>query len=124
MLFESYRGHGYLRGEGCLLPAHYRELQAIVDALSHAAQLEMVDAIRGGDECGRERAYGKWLAFRGLLRAVEARGDEWTPAERAMLERIDWRTEQFRFPGIEAFNGPTVEPGTPVPGPNGTLRTP
>jgi hypothetical protein len=29
-----------------------------------------------------------------------------------MLHRIDWGREQFRFPGIEAFDVPTVEPGS------------
>lgn len=111
MLFENYRGHGYVRGEGCSLPAHYLELQAIVDALSHAAQQEMAQAIAAGDDLARERAYGKWLGIRGMLRAVEARQDEWTPAEREMLWRIDWQREQFRFPGIERFEGPTSEPG-------------
>ena len=28
-----------------------------------------------------------------------------------MLERIDWTREQFRFPGIEAFDVPVSEPG-------------
>jgi len=28
-----------------------------------------------------------------------------------MLERIDWEREQFRFPGIEAFDVPLTEPG-------------
>ena len=110
-LFPSYRGQGYTRGESCLLPAHYTELQALCDALGFAAQQEMAEAIERGDAAARERAYGKWLALRGVLRAIEARGDEWTPAERAMLERIDWQREQFRFPGIEAFEVPLSEPG-------------
>ncbi len=105
-------GHGpYQRGPDCALPAHYAELQALCDALGHAAQLEMADAIEQGDEVGRERAYGKWLGLRGILRAVEARPDEWTPTEWQMLERIDWEHEQFRFPGIEAFDVPLTEPG-------------
>ena|SRR5918997_3234403 len=110
-LFPSYRGEGYVRGGDCRLPAHYREIQAICDALGYAAQQEMADAVEQGDAMARERAYGKWLALRGMLRAVEARGDEWTPAERAMLERIDWTREQFRFPGIERFDVAPREPG-------------
>lgn len=110
-LFSNYRGQGYVRGEGCKLPAHYLEIQALCDALGFAAQQEMAAAIERGDAVGRERAYGKWLALRGILRAVEARQDEWTPAELAMLERIDWSREQFRFPGIEAFDVPPSEPG-------------
>lgn len=110
-LFPSYRGDGYVRAAACRLPAHYREMQAICDALGYAAQQEMADAIERGDAVARERAYGKWLALRGMLRAVEARGDEWTPAERAMLERIDWAREQFRFPGIERFDVAPGEPG-------------
>ncbi len=110
-LFENYRGQGYARGDGCTLPAHYAELQALCDALGYAAQQEMAEAIERDDSVARERAYGKWLALRGILRAIEARQDEWTPAERAMLERIDWTREQFRFPGIEQFEVPTSEPG-------------
>ena len=110
-LFENYRGQGYVRGPGCRMPAHYTELQALCDALGYAAQLEMAAAIERGEELGRERAYGKWLALRGILRAIEARQDEWTPDERAMLERIDWSREQFRFPGIEAFDVRASEPG-------------
>src|SRR5438445_643044 len=87
------------------------ELQALCDALGHAAQQEMADAIECGDEVGRERAYGKWLGVRGILRAVEARSDEWTPLESQMLERIDWQREQFRFPGLEAFDVAQTEPG-------------
>jgi hypothetical protein len=108
---DVYAGQGFARGEGCRLPAHYLELQALVDALSYAAQREMGEAIGRGDQLGRERAYGKWLALRGFLRAVEARTDEWLPDELAMLERIDWQREQFRFPGIEAFEGELSEPG-------------
>jgi hypothetical protein len=110
-LLENYRGQGHVRGEGCKLPAHYRELQALCDALGYAAQQEMAEAIASGDSAVRERAYGKWLAYRGVLRAVEARQDEWTANERAMLERIDWTREQFRFPGIEKFEVPASEPG-------------
>ena len=110
-LFHVYRGHGYARGKGCKLPAHYTEVQALCDALGYAAQQEMAEAIERGDAVGRERAYGKWLALRGILRAVEARQDEWTPGEVAMLARIDWTREQFRFPGIEAFDVPASEPG-------------
>ncbi len=109
-LFPNYRGHGYSRGIGCALPAHYAEIQAICDALGYAAQQEMAQAIEQDDPLARERAYGKWLALRGILRAIEARADEWTPGERAMLELIDWSREQFRFPGIEAF---TVQPSAP-----------
>ena len=36
---------------------------------------------------------------------------EWTPGEWLMLERIDWEHEQFRFPGIEAFDVAVSEPG-------------
>ena len=111
-LAEHFGRGDYVRGDQCGLPAHYAELQALCDALGHAAQQEMADAIERGDEVGRERAYGKWLGLRGILRAIEARPDEWTPAERAMLERIDWQLEQFRFPGIEAFNVPLTEPGS------------
>jgi hypothetical protein len=32
-----------------------------------------------------------------------------------MLERIDWKREQFRFPGIDAFDVSVREPGQ-VPG--------
>jgi hypothetical protein len=93
------------------LGPHYLELQALCDALGHAAQQEMAEAIECGDEVARERAYGKWLGLRGILRAVEARTDEWTPAEWQMLQRIDWSTPQFKFPGIEAFDVETSEPG-------------
>ncbi len=68
-------------------------------------------AIEGGDEVARERAYGKWLGLRGILRAIEARPDEWTATEQQMLERIDWEAERFRFPGIEAFDVELSEPG-------------
>jgi hypothetical protein len=100
-------------GEGCGLPAHYRELQALCDALGHAAQLEMAAAIEEGDPLARERAYGKWLGSRGVLRAIEARLDEWTLSERSMLERIDWSRPQFRFPGIEAFEQVVPRAGSP-----------
>lgn len=110
-ILETYRGQGHKRGEACRLPAHYLELQAICDALSFAAQLEMTEALRRDDEPARERAYGKWLAVRGILRAVEGRTDEWTQIECDMLARIDWQREQFRFPGIEAFDVPPSEPG-------------
>lgn len=94
------------------LSDHYLELQALCDALGHAAQQEMADAIQRLDDVGRERAYGKWLGVRAILRAIEARTDEWTPTEWAMLERIDWRRNQFRFPGLEAFEQVTLtEPG-------------
>jgi hypothetical protein len=106
-----FRVGSLVRGEQCGLPAHYRELQALCDALGHAAQREMAAAIEQGDALARERAYGKWLGARGLLRAVEARLDEWTPEERAMLELIDWSREQFRFPGIERFDVEPSEPG-------------
>ena len=111
-LFDNYRGQGFVRGEGCRLPAHYTEVQAICDALGYAAQREMTAAIERGDAVARERAYGKWLALRGMLRAIEARQDEWTPEERAMLALIDWTRPQFRFPGIEGFDVPLREPGT------------
>ena len=93
------------------LGPHYLELQALCDALGHAAQQEMAEAIERQDDLGRERAYGKWLGLRGILRAIEARPDEWTPVEQQMLERIDWLHEQFRFPGIEAFDVALSEPG-------------
>ena len=98
---------------GCSLSAHYAELQALCDALGHAAQQEMTEAIERADEVARERAYGKWLGARGILRAVEGRNDEWTPLESAMLARIDWERNRFRFPGIEVFEAvqPT-EPGS------------
>jgi hypothetical protein len=111
-LSEAFGSRAFSRGVDCGLPAHYLELQAICDALAHAAQAEMADAIERGDDIGRERAYGKWLGIRGMLRAVEARSDEWTPLEWTMLERIDWARGQFRFPGIEAFeNVDLTEPG-------------
>ena len=97
--------------ENCSLASHYTEIQAVCDALGHAAQLEMTDAICAGDEVARERAYGKWLGVRGILRAIEARNDEWTPIERNMLERIDRQRHQFRFPGVEAFDVAVSEPG-------------
>ncbi|HLG72318.1 MAG TPA: hypothetical protein VK009_18015 [Chloroflexota bacterium] len=110
-ILENYRGHGYVRGDGCQLPAHYAEMQALCDALSFAAQLEMTEAIRREDALGRERAYGKWLALRGVLRALEGRVDEWTSVEKDMLALIDWDREQFRFPGIAAFDVELTEPG-------------
>lgn len=110
-VLERFGRGPYVRGEACGLPAHYLELQALCDALGHAAQHEMAEAIERGDEVARERAYGKWLGLRGILRAIESRPDEWTPTEWAMLERIDWQHEQFRFPGIEAFDVELTEPG-------------
>lgn len=111
-LSEAFGSRQFSRAAECGLPAHYLELQALCDALAHAAQQEMACAIEGGDELARERAYGKWLGIRGMLRAVEARSDEWTPQEWSMLERIDWSRNQFRFPGIEAFEDVEVtEPG-------------
>ena len=110
-LAEHFGRGDYVRGERCGLPAHYAELQALCDALGYAAQQEMAEAIERGDERGRELAYGKWLGLRGVLRAIEARMDEWTPTERQMLERINWEQEQFRFPGLDAFDVPTSEPG-------------
>ena len=112
-LAQRYGGRGYRRGEGCALAAHYGELQALCDALSHAAQVEMGEAIERGDSLGRERAYGKWLAWRGMLRAVEGREDEWTEGERAMLERIDWDRERFLFPGVERFGPPLPDSSVP-----------
>ena len=93
------------------LANQYADLQALCDALGHAAQQEMAEAIERGDEMARERAYGKWLGVRGILRAVEERIDEWTPTELRMLERIDWDQKQFKFPGIEAFDVALTEPG-------------
>jgi hypothetical protein len=113
VFLSRFRGGPYARGADCALPAHYAELQALCDALGHAAHLEMAEAIERSDEVARERAYGKWLGVRGILRAIEARPDEWTPTERHMLERIDWDLEQFRFPGIDAFDVPLTEPGSP-----------
>jgi hypothetical protein len=111
-LSEKFGSGPAQRAPQCALPAHYPELQALCDALGHAAQQEMADAIERGDAIGRERAYGKWLGIRGMLRAVEARTDEWTPTEVAMLERIDWSRNQFRFPGIEVFEDVALtEPG-------------
>jgi hypothetical protein len=110
-LQEKFGGGPYRPAENCALPAHYAELQALCDALGHAAQQEMADAIERGDELGRERAYGKWLGLRGVLRAIEARSDEWTPLEWQMLERIDWAHEQFRFPGSDVFDVTLTEPG-------------
>jgi hypothetical protein len=108
---DRFAGGPYTRGSGCALPAHYAELQALCDALGHAAQTEMAEAIERADPEGRELAFGKWLGIRGILRAIEARSDEWTPHERDMLARIDWSREQFRFPGIEAFDVQLTEPG-------------
>ena len=110
-LIHKFGGGPYVRGPACGLPAHYAELQALCDALGHAAQQEMATAIQRGDDVGRERAYGKWLGVRGILRAIEARSDEWTAQEWQMLERIDWEREQFRFPGIDAFDVALTEPG-------------
>jgi len=111
-LLDHFSGGPYQRGETCRLPAHYAELQALCDALGHAAQQEMAEAIEHDDALGRERAYGKWLGVRGILRAIEARPDEWTPTERLMLERIDWPRERFLFPGIEVFDtAELTEPG-------------
>jgi hypothetical protein len=110
-LTDKFGGGPWTRGEGCALPSHYAELQALCDALGHAAQAEMSDAIERGDELARERAYGKWLGLRGVLRAIEARTDEWTPTEWSMLERIDWTQERFIFPGREAFAVTPSEPG-------------
>jgi len=107
----SRAGAPFARGADCGLPAHYAELQALCDALGHAAQLEMAAALEAGDALGRERAYGKWLGVRGILRAIEARADEWTATEWRMLERIDWDHERFHFPGIEAFDVELTEPG-------------
>jgi hypothetical protein len=111
-LMEKFGGGRFELGPACGLPAHYLELQALCDALGHAAQSEMALAIEAGDEVARERAYGKWLGVRGILRAVEARTDEWTALETEMLARIDWVRNQFRFPGLEVFEqaAPT-EPG-------------
>src|ERR671936_196493 len=108
-LLARFARTGVQRSAECALQAHYAELQALCDALGHAAQQEMAQAIELGDEVARERAYGKWLGLRGILRAIEARTDEWTPAEYQMLERIGWSAGSFRFPGIEAFEGETTE---------------
>ncbi len=111
-LLEKFGAGGYELGAACGLPAHYLELQALCDALGHAAQQEMTEAIQAADDLARERAYGKWLGVRGILRAIEARTDEWTPAEAQMLERIDWTRNQFRFPGLESFEAASPsEPG-------------
>lgn len=110
-LAEQFGRGPYERAPDCALPAHYLELQALCDALGHAAQQEMADAIQRDDAAARERAYGKWLGVRGILRAIEARSDEWTPAEARMLERIDWDQPRFCFPGLEAFDVTLTEPG-------------
>ena len=65
---EKFGGGTWERGPACGLPAHYLELQALCDALGHAAQQEMAEAIERGDAVSRERAYGKWLGVRGILR--------------------------------------------------------
>jgi hypothetical protein len=109
---DHFAGGPYTLGETCALPAHYAEIQALCDALGHAAQLEMAEAIGRGDGEARELAYGKWLGVRGFLRAIEARSDEWTPIERQMLARIDWSARRFRFPGVESFAVELTEPGT------------
>ena len=98
-------------GQTCSLRTHYAEIQALCDALGHAAQLEMAESISAGDLAAREHAYGKWLGVRGILRAIEGRDDEFTPIERAMVARIDRQRNQFRFPGIEAFDVALTEPG-------------
>jgi hypothetical protein len=110
-LERKFGGGPHARSPGCALPAHYLELQALCDALGHAAQLEMADAIERADALGRELAYGKWLGLRGILRAIEVRSDEWTATEQKMLERIDWDLERFAFPGCEAFDVPIGAPG-------------
>ncbi len=112
-LSDKFGRNGAQRAPECALQAHYAELQALCDALGHAAQQEMAEAIERKDEVARERAYGKWLGVRGILRAVEARTDEWTPVEWLMLERIDWEHDQFRFPHIEVFDVALSEPGGP-----------
>lgn len=112
MNLEHFAGGPYTRGETCALPAHYAELQALCDALGHAAQTEMAEAIQRGDVGARELAYGKWLGVRGILRAIEARSDEWTPRELEMLGRINWTREKFHFPGMESFEVEPSEPGT------------
>jgi len=112
-LTERFGGGPYHRAPECRLPAHYAELQALCDALGHAAQREMSEAIDRGNDLARELAYGKWLGVRGILRAIEARTDEWTPEEWQALERIDWSYERFIFPGSEAFDVPRTEPGLP-----------
>lgn len=98
----NYRGEGTVRGEGCPLEAHYTQLQAIIDALGHAAQLHMSDAIEAEDiwrwlaerargysnpirsdclaaavECAsiREQHYGAWIALGKVLRVVETAGN-------------------------------------------------
>lgn len=118
-LIGKFGRTGVQRSPDCALQAHYAELQALCDALGHAAQLEMADAIARRDEVARDRAYGKWLGVRGILRAVETRVDEWTPTELDMLGRIDWAHDQFRFPGIEAFDVTPREPGDGDPNPLG-----
>jgi hypothetical protein len=99
----------------CTLVSHYSEIQAICDALGQAAQMEMAAAIECNDELKREHAYGKWLAYRGILRVVEGRTDEWNGIEAAMLDRIDRSSWKFRFPGIERFDVTVVEPGEEAP---------
>jgi hypothetical protein len=62
----------------------------------------------------------KWLGVRGIIRAIEAREDEWTPLEWQMLERIDWDRERFEFPGVGLFDGAVVgEPGAVTPDQSG-----
>jgi len=114
MSLARFAGGPYTRSADCALPAHYAELQALCDALGHAAQTEMAEALQRNDSAGRELAFGKWLGIRGILRAIEARSDEWTPHEAEMLARIDWSREQFRFPGIDAFDVQLTEPGSSV----------
>jgi ribonuclease HI len=116
----KFGGGPCARRAECALSAHYAELQALCDALSHAAQLEMSEAINRQDAVARERAYGKWLGVRGIIRAIEAREDEWTPLEWQMLERIDWDRERFEFPGVGLFDGAVVgEPGAVTPDQSG-----
>lgn len=100
---ETYRGEGHQRAPECTLEAHFRQIQAITDALMFAAQLEMTQAIEAGDDAARERAYGKWIGVKGVSRAAEMATYDFTPTELEMWKLIDWENETFNFPGKEAF---------------------
>ena len=100
----------FSRGAACGLPAHYAELQALCDALGHAAQLEMAQRRRAGRH-GRSRAGVRQVARRrGILRAIEARADEWTPVEWRMLERIDGSTNASASPAVRPLTSRSPNP--------------
>ena len=79
-LVEQLRRGPYERSAECTLPGHYPELQALCDALGHAAQREIAEAIDRGHAQGRERAYGKWLGVRGFCAPPKRRPVHTLPA--------------------------------------------